>query len=128
MVVIEVFGQETLKVALVEHDDMVEALSTDGPYEPLHVRILPGRSRCTLQFLGSRALHGSLELGTSVDAVPVADQVLRRCVPGERLENLLASIFQSDSKNDRFDAEQRTRVPRLDPKLLYPGRRTSPES
>jgi transposase len=32
----------------------------------------------------------------------------------------LRMIFQSDSKNDRFDAEQLARVARLDPKLLYP--------
>jgi transposase len=32
----------------------------------------------------------------------------------------LRMIFQSDSKNDRFDASQLARVARLDPKLLYP--------
>jgi transposase len=32
----------------------------------------------------------------------------------------LRMIFQSDSKNDRFDAEQLARVARMDPRLLYP--------
>ena len=32
----------------------------------------------------------------------------------------LRMIFQSDSKNDRLDAEQLARVARLDPKLPYP--------
>ena len=32
----------------------------------------------------------------------------------------LRMIFQSDSKNDRLDAEQLARVRRLDPRLLYP--------
>ena len=32
----------------------------------------------------------------------------------------LRMIFQSDSKNDRLDAERLARVARLDPKLLYP--------
>jgi len=32
----------------------------------------------------------------------------------------LRMIFQSDSKNDRFDAEQLARVARMDSKLLYP--------
>ncbi|MFT4543322.1 MAG: transposase, partial [Planctomycetota bacterium] len=32
----------------------------------------------------------------------------------------LRMIFQSDCKNDRFDASQLARVARLDPKLLYP--------
>jgi transposase len=32
----------------------------------------------------------------------------------------LRMIFQSDSKNDRLDAEQLARVARLDPRLLYP--------
>ncbi|MFQ5515927.1 MAG: IS110 family transposase [Myxococcota bacterium] len=32
----------------------------------------------------------------------------------------LRMIFQSDSKNDRLDAEQLARVARMDPKLLYP--------
>jgi len=32
----------------------------------------------------------------------------------------LRMIFQSDSKNDRFDAGQLARVARLDRKLLYP--------
>jgi len=32
----------------------------------------------------------------------------------------LRMIFQSDTKNDRLDAEQLARVARMDPKLLYP--------
>jgi transposase len=32
----------------------------------------------------------------------------------------LRMIFQSDSKNDRLDAQQLARVARMDPKLLYP--------
>jgi len=32
----------------------------------------------------------------------------------------LRMIFQSDSKNDRLDAEQLARVARMDPRLLYP--------
>ena len=32
----------------------------------------------------------------------------------------LRMIFRSESKNDRFDANQLARVARLDPKLLYP--------
>ena len=32
----------------------------------------------------------------------------------------LRMIFQSDSKNDRLDAEQLARVARMDSKLLYP--------
>ena len=42
VVILEVLGQHTAKMALVEHDDVVEALTTNGSDEPLHVGILPG--------------------------------------------------------------------------------------
>ena len=42
MVVHEVRGQDAPEMALVEHDDMTEALTTNGTDQSLHVRRLPG--------------------------------------------------------------------------------------
>lgn len=41
MVVVEVYRQNAMQMLLVEHDDMVETFTADGPAEPFHERILP---------------------------------------------------------------------------------------
>ena len=45
MIILEVVARNSTKMSLVEHDDMIEALATDGTDQPLNERILPGRSR-----------------------------------------------------------------------------------
>ncbi len=41
VVIQEVLFQDSPEVGFVDHDDMVEAISAYGPYEPLDVTVLP---------------------------------------------------------------------------------------
>ena len=45
MVIGDVVAKNSAEVPLVEDQDMVEALSTDGADQPFTIRILPGRVR-----------------------------------------------------------------------------------
>ena len=44
VVIFKVLGQDSFEMALVEHDDSIEALATDGTDQSLHIRRLPGRA------------------------------------------------------------------------------------
>ena len=73
----------------------------------------------TLRFEGLEASRIALEVGGHSAWV---SELLCKLGHEVILANArkLRMIFQSDSKNDRLDAEQPARVARMDPKLLYP--------
>ena len=45
VVVVDVRGQDTAKIALVEDDDVIETFAADQTDDPLDVGVLPGRAR-----------------------------------------------------------------------------------
>ena len=60
-------------MALVEHDDMIETIATDGTDQPLNEWILPGRARCGDHSLDAQVLDPLLEDRT-VDRVAITNQ------------------------------------------------------
>ena len=76
-------------MALVEHDDTIEALATDTAADPLDVRILPRGAWCSNNFLDAHVLDPLAE-DVSVDRVTIAKQEARRFVVRKRLDNLLS--------------------------------------
>ena len=57
VVVFEVLRQNALQMRLVEHDEMVEALSADGPDQPFHERILSGTPVGGEHLVDAHVLH-----------------------------------------------------------------------
>jgi len=75
-------------VPFVDHDDMVEQLTSDGPNPSFGEPVLPGRSIRRRLRLDSQALDPIDDL-IGEDRVVVVDQESNRVVPGERLAKLL---------------------------------------
>ena len=72
MVVHEVRAKDTHQVSLVDNDEMIQTLSADRAYEPLTIRILPGRARRANDFLDSHVSDALLKHVT-IDAVAIAN-------------------------------------------------------
>jgi hypothetical protein len=75
-------------VRFVDHEDVVEALSSDRADQVFDERILPGRARCNENLLDSHATNPIRELGT-IDPASVTEQIPGRRVVGERFHDLL---------------------------------------
>jgi alkanesulfonate monooxygenase SsuD/methylene tetrahydromethanopterin reductase-like flavin-dependent oxidoreductase (luciferase family) len=72
VVVVALIGEYSAEVALVEHDDMIEAIATDGTDQPLNEWILPGRAIGDDDFLDPAGRGDRLR-----EAVAILDAALR---------------------------------------------------
>lgn len=89
MVVIEISGNDTPEMAFVQNDEMIEAIAAQGSDQPLHERVLPRTSRCAEDLFDPHALDPPLKCA-AVDRIAIAEEVFRRAVPWEGLDDLLA--------------------------------------
>src|SRR5450631_3299271 len=99
MVVVEVPGQDSAQVGLVEHDHVVHALATNRADEAFDVGILPGRSGRGDHLCDAEALHLATEK-LAVDSISVADQESRRRVRWEGLHDLSRRPFPTRAGGD----------------------------
>ena len=76
------------KVPFIAHDDVVEALPSNGSDQALAVRILPGRTRCRNHFFDPHRLDAPGE-ATAEDAVAIMQQESRVGFVGKCLDDLL---------------------------------------
>ena len=88
VVILEVIFEYESQLLFVQDDDSIEAFSPNGTYQPLGKGILPRRSRGRLLLLDTHALY-PLNENRSVNRIAVAQQILGRCVIGERIDDLL---------------------------------------
>ncbi len=72
----------------VEHDNVSQTLAFDGAYYSFGIRILPGRSPRTNDFLDAHVCDSCLEIPT-VDRIAIADQESWRFVIRKGFDNLL---------------------------------------
>ncbi len=77
------------QVLLCENNDVVEAVPPNGPAHALAVRILPRRPRRSEDLLDSHRTHSTNEVH-AIDLISVPDDVPRRRVVGEGVDQLLA--------------------------------------
>ena len=77
-------------MAFVDYDDMVQAFSSYGTDQTLHIRILPGRSWRCYHCFDVETAYAVAKLG-AVDIIAVTQQVPRSCVEREGLYDLLRS-------------------------------------
>src|ERR1700730_4309926 len=89
MVVIEISGNDTPEMAFVQNDEMIEAIVAQGSDQPLHEPVLPWTARCTKALFDPHALAPPLKCA-AVDRIAITKEVLRRAVPGEGFDDLLA--------------------------------------
>jgi hypothetical protein len=89
VIVREVRREDASKVALAENDDMVQALAPDWADESLREGVLPRALRGGENFSDADALH-PLPEGVTVDCIAVAEEVGRRGVVWEGVDDLLS--------------------------------------
>ena len=94
MIVGNVGFQLPPQMPFIHNDNVIQALSPDTANYSLNIRILPRRARGRKYFINTKVFHSTAESST-VDAVPVADQVTRYRVEGESFHYLLSSPFRS---------------------------------
>ena len=88
MVVVEISGHDASEMALVQSDDMIETVASQGSDEPLHERVLPWTSRCAEDLPDPHALDPPLKRA-AVDRVTISKEILWRAVPWEGFDDLL---------------------------------------
>src|SRR3989449_11442470 len=87
-VVREVTGQQAAEMPFVEHDDVIEAFPSNRPDDSLGERFLPGRSRCEEDLPNPQPFCPPYE-HIAVVGVPIAEQVLGRCLFRKALDQLV---------------------------------------
>jgi len=88
VVVADVAVQTATEVSLIQDDHMVEELAADGADHAFDQGILPWRTGRRENLGDAHAVHPSPKLA-AVDAVAIAEEIARRRVIGERLDELL---------------------------------------
>src|ERR1700681_1088324 len=79
--------QDTAQVRFAEHDEVVERFATYRSDEPLNVAVLPRRAWCGRVISDPHCTNAAGVRRTEC-AVAVANQVMRRFVPGKRVSHL----------------------------------------
>jgi hypothetical protein len=90
VVVREIPAQQAPEMPFVDHDDVIEAFSTNRADDALGEGILPGRSQCDEDLAHPQTLHPACE-HIAVDGIPIADQIRGRRLLGEALDQLVCS-------------------------------------
>src|SRR6267378_5111407 len=93
-VVFEIAVQHPAQPGLMEDDDVVQALPSNGPDQALRVGILPWGSRRSEDFPNAHPFRGLTEL-LSVNTIAVAQQTTRGVVPRECFRKLTGCPFCS---------------------------------
>jgi len=90
MIILKVTAQNSAKMFLIQHDDMIQTLTTYRSDQSFDVRILPGRSRSRNDFLDAN-VPDSLTEELSVDRISITDQESRCCFFRQCFDDLLGS-------------------------------------
>ncbi len=96
VVVAEVAVQTRTEVSLTQDDHVVKELAADGADHAFDEGILPGRAGCSKNLGDEHALHPSPKFA-AVDPVAIAEEIARRRVIGERLDELPARSAVGES-------------------------------
>ena len=76
-------------MSLVEHDDVIQAIASNGTNQPLNVWGLPGGARCDLDFFHAQRFGPAPEV-QPVNAIAVTEQIFRGRGEGKSFAELLA--------------------------------------
>ena len=91
VVVVEISGHDASEMALVQSDDMIETVASQGSDEPLHERVLPWTSRCAEDLPDPHALDPPLKRA-AVDRVTISMTFSPSSRPRARRRNNIATF------------------------------------
>jgi hypothetical protein len=99
VIVRQVPGQDARQSSFIHDDHMIETLASDGPDDPLRVRVLPWGTRGGAERLDAHATRRGRERGKRV--VAIVHEVARGCVFRKRFAELLGGPGRSRMRGDR---------------------------
>ena len=70
VIIVKIISQQTVQVLGIEHNDVIQTFSPDGPDEPLDEGILPGRTRGNELLLKAQSQGSGLE-SQAIDLVAI---------------------------------------------------------
>ena len=88
-----VAAQDAAQMRLAKDDDVVQAFPANGPNQSFGKAVLPWRPRCD-GFVANSHCTQAMSYDGAKDAIPVADQIPRRRIPGERFRDLACNPFR----------------------------------
>src|SRR5882724_1324500 len=88
MIIVEVLGQQSPQVSLVQDHHVVQTFAADTPDQPFDVGVLPRTSRGDDDLFDPHVPH-PLPKRSTVDAVPITQEIPRGLVPWEGIDDLL---------------------------------------
>src|SRR3954454_5496876 len=87
------------QMTLSEHDHMIKTLASDRADQTFDIAVLPRRSRRCRSVANAHRSNAAREC-LAVDAVPVADEILRRALPAACLGDLPGDPFGGRVRSD----------------------------
>jgi hypothetical protein len=99
VIISEIVGQNVHQMPFVDDDDVIQALTPDAPDQPLDIRILPRPPGGDDDLFDPQMLY-PLPKGSAIDAVPIAQEILKGLVPREGLHDLLSRPFRGGMLGD----------------------------
>ena len=103
IVLADEFVEQSLKMVLVQHNNVIEKFPTQRSTEPLNERVLPRASECRANFLDTAAIEERPD-SVAVLAVVVAEQVPGLLSERHRLTKLLDDPFHGRAtRNSEVD-------------------------
>src|SRR6267378_788093 len=88
MIIAKVTLKNAAQMAVVENDEVIEALTTYASNHPLGVRILPRASWSRPHFPNAHSLNSVLEV-LPIDSISITNQIARRLILRKGFDNLL---------------------------------------
>jgi hypothetical protein len=120
IVIFLVRSQQVAKMPLAEDNDMVKAIPSDRPDEPLRMSVLPWRSWCDRAVPNAHRANAT-DKGIAIDTIPIANDILRRLLPavcfGELARNPLGVRMRGHAQPQNLTAgmPQDEMMPARDP-------------
>ena len=89
MVIVQIVGENSSGMAGIHDDDLIKALASERSDQPFDVRILPRTSRRAQHLFDAQARHAPTK-GFPIDRVAIPEEIVRRALPREGFDQLLA--------------------------------------
>ena len=92
VVILGIVAQQSARMALVDDDQLIQAIPSDRSDQALDVGVLPRRPRCRWSIPDPHGVQPVLE-DLAKGPITVSNEMARRPVPGKRLGDLMRQPF-----------------------------------
>ena len=89
VIIVQVLAKDSAKVGLIEDNDMIQTIPTNGSDHAFNERILPRRARRRDHILDIETLDPPLD-SFSINSISVSQEVARSRIEPKRLNDLLS--------------------------------------